>query len=380
MVVWAIALNALCILPSFLAGSLAPWIRSEFAFDDAAVGIAFSGYWLVAAAGALPCTRWVKRWGAPRSLQVAGIAAGIASAAIGLAPQNAVLLVVLVAVSGLVTAVAAPAVNVVIMSMVNSGRQAFAITAAGASPVLSLMVAGLAAPVIGEWLGWRWAYIINAAVAVLLALHAQRLPVPLRRRDSGAAGRRRGHSMTPLAMMMIGVGAGNAAVGAATGFLVVSAPSSGVSPVGAAAAVAAASGASIIFRLALASFIDRMKADPMLVVGLLLSSGAVGFVLLGLGTPVSYFTGLSLVLVFGWSWVSLLLYGVLARYRTEVVSASGLVQMVFFVGGVIGPGSMGLLVGAGSYSLAWWCLAGASLVAAGSVWLGRRRLPVFLAK
>lgn len=382
LVIVAIGLNALCILPSFLVGAIAHQVQSDFRLNDFAVGVAFSGFWLVASLAAVPCSRLVKRWGAIPSMQVAGVGAGVASIVIPLASHVDAVFVVLVSISGLAPALATPAVNTVIMSVVAAGRQAFALTAAGASPVLSLMLAGFAASAIGESLGWRWVYIINGVVVTVLAVTLFALRNSFRgsvveKRDIATT-----PSLAPLIVMMVGVGAGNAAVGAATAFLVVAAPSAGVVAASAALAVAVGSALSIVLRLTVARVVDRSERDPMPVVIALMLCGTLGFILLGAastsdGVPLAYYAGVGLVLVLGWSWVSLLLYGVLARYREEVASASGVVQMVFFIGGVAGPGAMGLLLTLGSFPIAWWCLAVASVIGAVSVAFSLRRLPTF---
>ncbi|CAN5226095.1 N/A [soil metagenome] len=378
-IVWAIAVNAVCILPSFLVGVLQQSIAADFALPPASVGAAVAGFWLVAAVGAVPCSRLVRRRGALWALRVAGIAAAIMGFAIGFASQSTLTFVVLMSVAGVVPALATPALNVITMSAVSFGRQAFALTAAGASPVFSLTLAGLLGPALGSLVGWRGVFAavaVSSVVLVLLSLWLPRAandgPAPVRT-DGRAT-----NSLRPLVIMMVGVGAGNLAVGAATSFLVVAAPHSGVSVIDAAVAVAVASAVSVLFRLMLAALADRRRADPILWVGVLLAFGAAGFVVLSFGSPATFYVGLVLVLIPGWSWVSFLLYTVLARYRRAVAAASGIVQMVFFAGGVIGPLGIGLVVGASSFSVAWWLLAAADCVAAASVFFWRRRLPAFI--
>lgn len=384
----AIGITSLCILQSFLIGALAHPIQEDFPLDDALVGAGFSAYWLIAALTAVPCSRLVIRWGAARSLMVAGVSAGLASMVIPLIASNGVVFVSLVAGTGVTTALATPAMNVVIMSVVNPSRQAFALTAAGASPVFSLMAAGAATGVIGADGAWRLAYMSSGAVAILIALaigmmresFVDRAPAPA---PAGSASER--HSMRPLVLLMLGVAFGNAAIGAATAFLVVTAPSAGVSAASAGVIVALGSGVSIVVRLIVASVVDRAGKDSMPLSAALMLCGTIGFgalgvATLGTGSPVAYYVGALIVLVVSWPWVSLLLHGVLTRYRSDVAAASGIVQTVFFIGGVLGPGLMGLALTVGSVPMAWWCLAVSSGIAATVVALSRKRLPEFVAR
>lgn len=378
-VLWAMTVNALCILPSFLVGALAVDIRREFDFSDTVAGLAFSGFWLVASLSAVPFSRLVTRVGVDAALRLAATITILLTSGIAIIGHGVIPFIVLLVLAGAATALATPAVNVRVMSVVSPRRQAFAITAAGASPVLSLMAAGIIAGVLGPVVAWQW---IFGGVAVVLAGL-----VIIRRRSAGSpspGASSRGPierpRLLPLVRVMILIGAGNAVVGAATSFLVLAAPGSGVQPTVAALVVGIVSATSIAVRLVLAATVDRTRSDPLPLVTGLIAAGVVGLVLIGTGVPWAYFAGMVLVLVPGWSWVSLLLFGVLARYRHAVAAASGVVQMVFFVGGVIGPLGMGLALTALPYAAAWWLLGGFMCVAAIAAWWARSTLPAFVSE
>jgi len=375
---WAMTVNALCILPSFLVGALAVYIRGDLNFTDTIAGLSFSGFWLVASLCAIPSSRLVARIGTIRALHLASLITVVLCGAIAVFGYTQLPFVVLLVLAGCATSLATPAVNVRVMAMVSPGRQAFAITAAGASPVLSLMAAGLVAGVVGPVVGWRWIFAgVSVAMMLLSAARPRGIPAlpsrPVRERGRDASAPR----MFPLVRVMVLVGMANVAVGAATSFLVLAAPSARVESDAAALAVGIVSAASIAIRLAMASAVDRWRKDPLPLVVAMTSIGAVGFVLVGMAEPWSYFMGLVLILVPGWSWVGLLLFGVLARYRTAVAPASGVVQMVFFVGGVVGPVGMGIALSALPFNAAWWMLGALMVVAALGLFVGRRTLPAF---
>jgi cyanate permease len=107
-------------------------------------------------------------------------------------------------------------------------------------------------------------------------------------------------------------------------------------------------------------------------------TGAGGFALLASTVSWAYLLGLVLVLGPGWSWISLLVHGVMSRYPHAVAPASGVVQSAYFIGGVLGPATMGILIATSSYSVAWWTMGVADVVAALFVVFGGRRLPRFV--
>lgn len=372
----AVVLTAVCNLPSFLVSALVPQIRQEFDLGDVAVGAAFSAFWVVASLTAVPCAWLSGRLGPAAALRLAGGLVCAVCAVVALAARSDLGLVLILASGGVAAAIATPAVNIVIMSVVRSGHRAFAFAVASACPVLGLMAAGAIAPVLGGPLGWRGTYLAVAVLAVLCALLV-RSSDGRRARPAARPAKPEPARLRPLVVMMAGVAAGNAGIGASTAFLVVAAPSSGVGHAAAAVAVSVASGVSLVFRLLLGGAVDRRGRDPMLLVSVLMLAGAVGFVFLATGAAWAFFVGLALVLVPGWAWISLLNHGVIARYPGAVAAASGVVQTVFFIGGVIGPAAIGAVIGLASYQAAWWTLVAATTVAAVSVLLGRRRLPAF---
>lgn len=223
--VGAIALNTMCILPSFLVSAMGENIRSDLHLDEAVLGFAFSGYWLVASVAAYPMAVLADRWGAVRALRAASLGAFALSLAFTGAAHSGAGLVLALAVAGLAPALATPAVNVVIMSGVRVQRRALAFAAASASPVTALMVAGAIAPVLEKLIGWRPAIGIGGLAAALIAVWLREAQ-PQRARFDPVAPEK--VSLRPLMVMMTGVLAGNVALGGATAFAVVAAPTAGL--------------------------------------------------------------------------------------------------------------------------------------------------------
>ncbi len=370
----AIALNTLCILPCFLVSAMGESIRSDLHLDEAVLGFAFSGYWLVASVAAFPMAVLTDRWGAVRALRAAGLGAFVLSIVFMGAAGSGAGLVLALAMVGLAPALATPAVNVVIMSGVRVQRRACAFAAASAGPVAALMVAGATAPLLEESVGWRVAVGVGGLAAALLVVWLRGAQLHRARPAAAASGK---VSLRPLMVMMAGVLAGNIALGGATSFAVVAAPTAELDIASVSFVVSACACGSILFRLMYAVMVDRRGSDPFPGAWMMLVAGGVGFVLMAWGLPGTFIVGLVLVLVPGWSWIPLLVHGVTSRYSDAVAPASGVVQGAYFVGGVVGPSVMGVLVTTASYSLAWLVMSTASLVAAISVFVQGRRLPPF---
>ncbi len=379
-----VAVVACCALPSFLGGAVVGDVRHSFPVSDAAVGITFAAYWGLAALVALPAARLGSRLGVTRTLRVAGLLSAAVGAAVALLAHSALSFGLLLLGGGVAVALATPAVNVLIMRAVDPRRRAFAFAIATSSPPLSLVAAGTIVPLLGHWLDWRVLYGVAALMAASAAL-------AVRDRSSAAAGgptpagvpgsaggrppARRSPSLRPLARMMVGVTAGNATIGVMPAFLVVAAPSAGISGRLAAVVMAVAAATSIVARLVMGWRADRSPLDPLISVFGLMVVTVVGFGLMATQQPAAFTFGAFLVLGPGWVWVSLFSFGIITRYAGDAAAASGVIQTGFFAGGVAGPFVFGVLSDVGSYALGWTVLALAVSTAAATVIVGRGRLP-----
>ena len=384
-VLLAVIINALCIFPSFLAGATASVIAAELHLDAVTLGFAISGFWLVASVAAYPMASRANRWGAVRALRVASPISFLMCVLLACGARSAGTLVIMLALAGCAPALATPAVNMVIMSSVQVRRRSTAFAVASTSPVFALMMAGIVGSALESVIGWRALFVLSGITVLLISLFVadvvEKQP-GVEKHRTGVVVEPESHSATtplrPLVVMMVGVLAGNIALGAATAFMVTAANTAGMDLDRAALAVSAGAGASIVLRLLCAEVVDRRGWDPFPLCWLMMLTGAVGFALLASTTSWTYLLGLVLVLGPGWSWISLLVHGVMCRYPHAVAPASGIVQTAYFIGGVLGPAAMGILVATSSFSAAWWTLCAADIIAALFVVFGGRRLPRFV--
>lgn len=363
-----------CALPGFLSGSLVGQIREDFPLSEAALGIAFSTYWGVAALASTPAAKLVERVGASASMRLAGAIAAGSSAAIALFVDSALPLILLLAVGGLSMALATPGANALLVRAVPTERQALAFGLSQSSPPAGLLLAGIAVPAVAAPLGWRPVFAGAALLALAMAAlvrapaHSEAPPRPPARSEPARDLRR-------LALVMSGVTLGNAALGALNAFLVAAAPDAGVSGSAAAITLAIGSAATIVLRVGLGVRADRRGGDALPTVVALLAIGAAGLALVVTQSSWIFLGGAMLVLVFGWGWMGLFTYAVVNRYAGAPETATGVMQTGFFAGGVLGPVGFGLLVETGSFTVGWASATVGMLVAAASVYAGRRLLP-----
>ena len=267
-----------CALPGFLSGSLVGQIRADFPLSEAALGIAFSTYWGVAALASTPAAKLVERIGARASMRLAGAIAAGSSAAIALFVNSALPLILLLAVGGLSMALATPGANALLVRAVPTERQALAFGLSQSSPPAGLLLAGIAVPAVAAPFGWRPVFAGTALLALAMATlvrapaHSEAPPRPQPRSEPARDLRR-------LAFVMTGVTLGNAALGALNAFLVAAAPDAGVSGNAAAITLAIGSAATIVLRVGLGIRADRRGGDALPTVVALLAVGAAGLAL-----------------------------------------------------------------------------------------------------
>jgi MFS transporter len=358
----ALGVLAACYLPGFISAATVDEIRDDFAMSPAVLGAAFAIYWGMAAITSTPASRVVDRIGPVSSIRLAGLIAATSCAAVAVLVHSAPLLMLLLAFGGTSIALASPAANVILMAGIRPGRRATVFAISQSSPPLGILLAALAVPLLAQPLGWRPVYLCGAALALGTSLLVR--TAPRRTAQTASPGLAR-PNLRPLALVMLGVTAGNASVGAMNAFLIDAAPSAGVSRAAAAVVLAAGAALSIVVR----------AHDPLPGVAALLTGGALGYALLATQAPALFVIGALFVLVFGWVWTSLFVYAVVTRYSTAVGAATGVLQTGFFAGGVLGPVVFGLVVEASSFSTAWLLVALGMLVAGVTVALARSTLP-----
>jgi MFS family permease len=357
------------VLPGFLTASLAPRIRGDFAFGDSAVGLAVATFYVVCTLSSSPAGHLVERVGAMRGIRLGAATTALSCLAVALLARSSASLVALLLLSGLGNALAGPAVSALLRREVATHRQGLAFGAQQSGASLGALMAGLALPAIAIPVGWRWAYVGAAALALAATALAPReeAPPPIRREP---VVRRRGWSSVH-ALALAAALASAAGVGFVS-FLVLYSVDRGMSETAAGLLLGGVSLAATLSRIALGVLTDRRGADPLRPAAAMLAASVAGYLLLAVGEPAAIVAAALLVGTVGWAWPGALTLAVVQRSPDAPAWAVGVMMTGLFAGAVGGPLLVGLLAEHGSFAAAWVACAGFALLAAATVALARR--------
>jgi MFS family permease len=312
-----------------------------------------------------------ERLGARRALAFAAVGSAASLLGIAALARSWAQLVGFLVLAGAANAVVQPAGNAAISRGVPARRQGLAFGVKQSAVPAATLLAGLAVPLLGVTLGWRFAFAGGALAAVVLAISlppdhpVTRRPGRLRTGDAPLGG---------LLTLTLASWLGSASANALGAFLVESAVSSGLAPGRAGLLLALGSGVGITARVLAGWFADRRDGGHLPVVAGLLAAGAGGFALLAAGGPVALVVGTVLAFGAGWGWNGLFNFAVVRVNRNAPAAATGITQAGVFLGGVTGPWAFGAAVERASYPQAWLGAAAVALCAAGLMLVGRRLL------
>lgn len=352
----------LAALPVFLVGALAVFIRDELDFGEAQLGITASLYYLTSALSSTPGGRLVERLGARRGIAVAAIGTTAAMLGIG-ASTSWVMLTVFMMLAGVVNGAALPASNLALARGVPLRRQGVAFGLKQSAGPVATVLAGSAVPAIGLTVGWRWAFVVAAGLAVPLILLWRGTTTPLARRE-----RTTGTVATRPLVVLAAAAAFAVVAGSSLGsFYVESAVAAGIAPGSAGTLLAIGSMLGIAGRLFTGWLGDARPAIHFPLLTGLLGVGSIGFFALGqVSTGASLFVVTILAFATGWGWPAVYNFAVVLRSPQAPALASGITATGTYAGGVFGPVLFGTLVERSSYASAWLmvgiCLAISSIL------------------
>jgi MFS family permease len=357
-------------MPGFLAASLAPRIRADFAFGDSTLGLAVALFYVVSASGSIPAGRLVDRIGAAWGMRLAAAFTAISCLAVAGLAESAASLTALMLIGGLANALGGPSVSALLKREVAVHRHGLAFGAQQAGAPLGALVAGLALPAVAIPFGWRWAFLAAAALALVAVACAPRSGATVVR--SGTAGQRpRGFS----SVHALGVAAALASAAGVgfVSFLVSYAVDSGMSEAAAGLLLAGVSLVATTSRIALGVFADRAGQEPLRPVATMLALSGPGYLLLTAGEPGVIAAAALLAGSLGWAWPGGLNLAVVQRSPEAPAWAVGVMMTGLFVGAIGGPLLTGFLAEHDLFKLAWIACAGLALLAAAAIAATLRR-------
>lgn len=369
-----------------LLGSLAVWIvsavsplmREELGLTEERLGLAVSVYFAVSALVAWLGGGLSDRIGARTTLTLGAGCSVLAVLGIALGASSWVHVVLLLAFAGVGSAVIQPATNHAIVRGVRLTRHGLALGLKQASVPAATLLAGVGVPTLAVTLGWRWAFALPVAAAVVFAALRGALPDGRRPRARLADAERDGDTGAKRSLVVVAVagGVGVGAISAATAFLVPYLVTQGSSEATAGWVLALASLAGVSMRVLSGWRADTLGTTTVPTIVVLLGVGAVGAVAVALA-PGTAWTALGALLMVGagWGWNGLLVLAIVRAFPDTPGLATGISQVGIRGGGALGPGAFGLVVATIGYGTAWLLVAVALGAASALMLTGGRLLP-----
>jgi MFS family permease len=350
-------------MPIFLLGAVAPFLRLELGVSAGALGLAAGVFYATSAIGSTVGGHVIERVDPIRMSRVIALAMVALGAALPFAATAWSLLLLAVALTGLVNGLTQPAANLLLRTHVESRRLDRTIgTKQAAAPFAGVMV-GLLVPLSAAHVGWRWSFLLLAATALPLLLvlpQGSGRPAVDRVRVKVARGASPG-----LLLLSIAAGGASGTALTAAAFLVTSGVDRGLSVAAAATLLTTLS----IINIATLLLSVRLSAAAggradLAMIATMLGAAAVGYGVVANSTGVVPFVvGALLVIAFGWGWHALMHVAIVAGRFGPPGVATGAAMTGVFGGSSIVPVVFGALLNGIGPRSAWtllMCIAVAS--------------------
>lgn len=366
-----IAVTTAGVLPVFLFGGLAVQLRGDLALNDSTRGLVTFGYFAVSAALSIASGRLTERYGSRAVMRAAAIT-GVVSL-LGIAGAHSLPFVfVALAFGGLSNALGQPAANALVVRTIAASRQGLALGVKQAAIPAATLLAGVAVPTVGLTVGWRWAFVGAAVLALASTFVVPSIGTEVRTGVRGVPTAER-FAVGPLVVLGVGVGLGSAMANALAAFLTSSAVASGIAAGSAGLLLALGSALGLVMRVGSGWNADRGGGDHLARVAAMLVGGALGLAAIATGLPWLVMIGAFLAFGLGWSWPGVFNLAVVNHHPRSPAAATGFTQTGSYTGAAMGPLAMGALVQHRGYSIAWFAFSGIAVLAA-VVMLAARRL------
>ena len=358
----AVAVSVVALLPAFLTGALAVQITEDLGLDLAAIGLLVGLYFGASAIGSAPLGRMTESVGWPRVLRASSLVIGSVLVAIALLAHQPWAIGVFLVVGGLAAAASQSSTNLALARSIPAHRHGLIFGLRHVAAPVATLLGGLAVPGFALTVGWRWAFIAAAAVAVLASV-----AVPGEDGHGPARASPPARLAVPAARLVALAAAaalGTAGSDAAATFLVAHSVDVGIDPGAAGFLLAVASIGAMSVRLSAGWLVDRLPTAGLpAIVGLLLV-GMAGVATMAVAGRSWLIVGALLAFMGGWGWKGLLTFSVVRANPQAPAAATGITNTGTFVGAALGPPAFALVAQQATFATAWWSAAAALGVAA----------------
>ena len=353
-------------LPVFLTGALGVQLRDDLGFSATQIGLAMGTSFTFAAVMSAPMGRLAQRLGPRRGFQSGLTASALSMLVIAAFARDFWSFCVVLAVAGVANSLNQPSANLLLTTHIGSGRLGFALATKQSGMPAAALLGGVAVPAVALTLGWQWAYVFAAMVA-MVAITA--LPSDAEPAGTVSPTVSRGHRPDlgiPLLLLYATVGLlGATSAGAMVGFITGGAEASGLGPGASGLVLSLGSAVGVISRLIQGWQVDHRGVLPIQRLVWLFALGGLGVLLLAVDVPATYVIAPIPAFAFGWAWPGLFNLSVVRNNPSAPASATGISQVGVFAGAALGPALGGIIVDAAGYRALW--LFAASTLLTGSM-------------
>lgn len=365
----AVAVATAGVMPAFLTGGLAVQVREELGFDEAALGLAVALFFAFSSVSSVVFGRVVERLGSHRSMRLAAVGSAASLLGVAVFARSWIWLVGCLVVGGFANAIAHPATHLSLAREIPAGRQGFSFGIKQAAIPTATLLAGLAVPVLALTIGWRWAFVGGALLALAVAFL---VPAETHRGVPEVKAARAGDVRTgPLVLLAVGIGLGSTAATPLGAFIVESAVAAGIEAGKAGLLLALGSAVGITIRVTFGYLADGMGSGRLRLVAGMLGAGAIGFAMLATGMGSLLVIGTVLAFGAGWGWPGLFNFAIVKTNPGAPAAATGITQTGASGGAALGPLIFGLVLQATGYTTAWLVCGAIALLSATTILLGR---------
>ncbi len=342
--------------PVFLLAAAFLQLEDDLGLSITGLGALSATFFLTAAIASAPLGRVVERIGWQRAMKINCVGSAAVLIAIALFARSVPGFVVLLVVGGAFYGFANPAANKALAEQVDAGRRGITFGLKHAGIPSSTLLAGLAIPALILTVGWEFSFAVAALLAgpvwVLIAVDRD----PLRQSAGAPSPGRGARPLTVLDLVMLAAASAlSAAAAISLGTFLIAAAVEEASFTQAAAGVLLFVGslASISARIAVGAITDRIGGRGFTGVAILLSSGALVFLLLRPATGLAF--GVLVVVAFAtaWGWTGLMTFTVVNANTSTVAASSAIMQAGIFLGAGLGPILLGWTIDQYSFSTSW---------------------------
>ena len=364
--VLGILIVALGTQPVFLLGAAFVQMERDIGISPTALGLLTAAFFLTAAMTSTPLGRLVERIGWRAAIRINSVASAAVLVSIAAFARTTVVLAALMVVAGAVYGFANPAANKAIAERVAPARRGLLFGMKHAGIPTSTLLAGIAVPVIVLTAGWPAAF----AVAALL-LPVVWLLIPREHEEvvavAGADEPARGAipmTVRQLAALAMGAALASWSAVALGTFLVASAVDTGMSEGAAGILLFAGSAASITARMTAGAVADRIHGRGFAGLIVLMSAGAVTFLVLPAAAGVAFVLLVVMAFTTGWGWPGLMTFTVVNANADSAAASSGITQAGVFLGAGAAPIILGAIIDTWSFGWSWLAVSAALATAA----------------